>query len=128
MDLLIQNQLDLIDVDLNIPSFLEGRGKLPAIEVLEGHKIASVRVHVERAINRIKCFSILKGTLPIALYRIANQITGMYGMLVNFQPVLIPPPVGDEDISKVEEYFQSMYSSDTEYDADCDESSDEENE
>jgi len=90
--------------------------------------MASVRVHVERAINRIKCFNILKGTLPIALSRIANQIVCACGMLVNFQPVVIPPPVGDKDISKVEEYFQSMYSSDTEYEGDCDESSDEENE
>ena len=46
-------------------------------------------------------------------------------MLVNFQPVLIPPPEEDEDISKVEEYLQPMYSSDTDYDADCDESSEE---
>ena len=70
----IQDQLSLIDVNLNIPPFLEGRTKLPAKEVLEGRKIASVRVHVERAISRIKCFHILKGTLPITLSRIANQI------------------------------------------------------
>ena len=76
----IQDQLDLIDVNLNIPPFLEGRGKLPAKEVLEGRKIASVRVHVERPINRIKCFNVLKGTLPITLSRIANQIVGVCGM------------------------------------------------
>ena len=45
----IQDQLNLINVDLNIPPFLEGRTKLPTEEVLEGRKIASVRVHVERA-------------------------------------------------------------------------------
>ena len=81
----IQDQLDLIDVNLNIPPFLEGCGKLPAKEVLEGHKIASVRVHMERAINKIKCFNILIGTLPIALSRIANQLVGVCGMLVNLK-------------------------------------------
>ena len=68
---------------MSILTFLEGRGKLPAREVLEGRKIALVRAHVQRAINRIKCFNILKGTLPIALSRIVNQIVGVCGMLVS---------------------------------------------
>ena len=93
----IQDQLNLFDVDLNIPPFLEGHTKLPAKEVPEGRKIASVRVHVERAFSRIKNFYILKGTLPIMLSRIANQIVSVCTVLVNFQPVLIPPSVDDED-------------------------------
>ena len=109
---------------MSILTFLEGRDKLPAKEVLEGRKIALVRALVQRAVNRIKCFNILKGTLPIALSRIANQKVGGCGMLVSFQPVLISPPVVDEG---VEEYFQFMYSSDTEYDGNWEESSDEEN-
>ena len=32
----VQDQLKAIGVDLNIPPFMEGRGKLPAAEVLEG--------------------------------------------------------------------------------------------
>ena len=44
---------------------MEGRGQLPAAEVLEGRKIASLRVHIERVIGRIKNYTILKGTLPI---------------------------------------------------------------
>lgn len=123
----VHDQLKSINVDLNIPPFMDGRAQLPADEVLEGRKIASLRVHVERAINRIKNFNIIKGTLPITLSRIANQIVGVCCWLVNFQPVLIPPPADHEDIDEVEEYFQSLYSSDTEYDADCDESSDNDN-
>ena len=38
-------------------------------------------------------------------------------MFANFQPVLIPPLADHDDIEKVKEYFQSLYSSDTEYDA-----------
>ena len=61
-------------MDLNTPPFMEGRGKLPASEVLEGRKIASLRIHVERLIGRIKNYSILKDTLPLSLARIANHI------------------------------------------------------
>ena len=54
-------------VDLNIPPFLEGREQLPADEVEHGRSIASLRIHVERAIGRIKNYTILKGTLPITI-------------------------------------------------------------
>lgn len=39
-------------------------------------------------------------------------------MLVNFQPVLIPPPVQQHDDNTVEEYFQSLCDDDSDYDAD----------
>ena len=80
----IHDQLSAIGTDLNIPPFMEGRAQLPAAEVLEGHKIASVHIHIERAIGRIGNFSILIGTLPIALFRIANQIVCVYCWLVTF--------------------------------------------
>ena len=87
----VRDQLKAIGVNLNIPPFMEGRGKLPAAEVLEGRKIASLRIHVERVIGRIKNYTILKGTLPITLSRMANQIVCVCAWLVNFQTALIPP-------------------------------------
>ena len=42
-----------INVNLNIPSFMEGRAHLPAAEVLEGHKIASVRIPRIKKTSRI---------------------------------------------------------------------------
>ena len=42
---------------------------------------------------------------------------------MNFQLILIPPPVENEDID-VDEYFQSYYSSDSDYDADSELSDD----
>lgn len=107
----IRDQLSAINVGLNIPPFLEGRGQLPACEVLKGRKIASVRIHVERAINRIKCFSILKTCLPITLSRIANQIVCVCCWLVNFQPILISPPSDDD--TEVDEFLQSLCSSES---------------
>ena len=51
-----------IGVELNIPPFMEGHAQLPVKEVKLGGRIASVRIHVERAIGRMKNFSILQET------------------------------------------------------------------
>jgi hypothetical protein len=118
----IQDQLHEINVGLNIPPFLNGQGQLPASEVLEGRKIASVHIHVERAINRIKNFSILKHSFPITLSRIANQIVCVCCWLVNFQPILVAPPVMSEE--SVEDYFQSFCSSDSDIDPEIDSDTD----
>ena len=53
-DFTIKDLLKEINVELNIPPFLEGRQQLPADEVKHGGQIASLRIHVERAIGRIK--------------------------------------------------------------------------
>ena len=57
-----------------LPPFLQGRQQLPREEVQKGRKIASLRIHVERAIGRIKTFSILKQTIPISMARLTNEI------------------------------------------------------
>ena len=44
------------DVSLNIPPFLNGKPQLSLHEELETRRIASVRVHAQRAIARIKNF------------------------------------------------------------------------
>ena len=38
----------------NLPPFIEGRSQLPAMQVQKGCKIASLHIHVERAIGRIR--------------------------------------------------------------------------
>ncbi|KAL5515862.1 hypothetical protein EMCRGX_G001100 [Ephydatia muelleri] len=71
----INEMLQAIEVELNIPPFMEGRQQLSADEVQQGWSIESCRIHVERAIGRIKSFNILKNTLPISMARLANQIS-----------------------------------------------------
>ena len=107
-------------VQLNIPPFLEGRKHLPASEVQRGRSIASLRIHVERAIGRIKNYTILKGTLPITMIRIANQIVSVCAWLTNFQPALIPIPSNSNMEDEVDQYFHSIEDSD--YDADSEDS------
>ena len=101
-------------INLNIPPFLEGRSQLPSEEVKKGRNIASLRIHVERAIGRIKQFSILKGTFPLSMVRLLNQVVCVCAWLTNFQPALISPPADLSD-SDIEEYLHSLRDSDSDY-------------
>ena len=115
----VRDQLKQVGYDLNIPSFLEGRKQLTAEECQQTRSIASVRIHVERAIGRIKNFAILKSTIPLTLSRLTNQIVSVCAWLTSFQPSLVPlPDMNPEslDVMDVEEYFDRIYDSD--YDAD----------
>lgn len=107
----VKDQLQEIGVDLNIPPFLEGRKQLPAEEVKKGRQIASVRIHVERAIGRIKNFSILKWNFPLSMIRLANQIVCVCAWLSNFQPALVPAPTELSE-TEVDDYFQAFDDSD----------------
>lgn len=50
----IGKELFSLHVGLIIPSFLRGRKQLSVKEVVESHRIASVSIHVERTIRRMK--------------------------------------------------------------------------
>ena len=112
----IKDMLMDIGAELNIPPFMEGRQQLPSDEVQEGRRIASVRIHVERAIGRIKTFSILQQTLPITLSRITNQIVFVCAYLSNFKPALVLPQTlgsGCSSELEVDDYFEDLpYDSD----------------
>ena len=103
----IKDQLREIGVDLNIPPVIEGRGQLPAEEVTKGRKVASLRIHVERAIGHIKNYSILKGSFPLSMACLSNQCICVRAWLSNFQPALIPLP---EDFCEadVDDYFNEL--------------------
>ena len=79
-------------VTLNIPPFKGNRSQLTAQEVEETARIASVRIHVERAIGRVKGYHILDGVMPLTLQPLLNQIFSVCCLLTNFQPFLVPPP------------------------------------
>ena len=78
-------------VTVNMPPFLAGRDQMTAAETEETMSIASVRIHVERAIGRIKTYHILDGTLPNTLSPYATQIVTVCGLLTNFLPPLLKP-------------------------------------
>ena len=104
----IKDMLKELNVELNLPPFMEGRS---ANQVQKGHKIASSRIHVERAIGRIKNFTILKGTIPISMAQLVNQIVCVCAFLSNLCLALVPPPQLLSE-SDVEDYLNALSDSD----------------
>lgn len=86
---IIEDELKALNVQLNIPAFLDGREQLTKGEVKESQSIASVRIHVERAIQRVKKFRQLRNEIPLVLHGSINQIWTVACLLCNFLPPLI---------------------------------------
>ena len=84
----IQNELSLIGVKLNIPPFLRGKAQLSSKEMVETRRIASLRIHVERAMERIKNFHIFDRALPSTFETAAEQVIFICATLSNFHPPL----------------------------------------
>ena len=106
----IKDMLKELNVALNLPPFTEGRSQLPASQA-QGRKIASLRIHVERAIGRVKNYSILKETFPISMSRLVNQVVCVCAFLSNLRPALVPPSQLLSD-SDVEDYLNALSNSD----------------
>ena len=86
----IQHILAAKKVKLNIPPpFMKGKEQLSLEEELETRSIASVRIHVERAIERIKNYRILQGIIPNRLHSQVDQIWFICSILTNFLPPLV---------------------------------------
>ena len=84
----IQHLLSRIGVRLNIPPFRQGDQQFTPDDILKTKKIAAVRIHVERAINRMKQYALVKGVIPNSLWDIAEQLIFVAGYLTNFEPGL----------------------------------------
>ena len=78
-----------VNVGLVIPAFLRQKGQLTQEEVTSTQKIARLRIHVERAIGRIKQYHIFDGVLPLTLLGTINQLWYVCAMLTNFQGPLL---------------------------------------
>ena len=87
----IQDLLFPLRVKLNIPAFSHGK-QLSNEEVTRTRGVANVRIHVERAIRRLKVFKILKDMVmmvPLSLTRHVDKILRICAALVNLNPTLI---------------------------------------
>ena len=84
----IEGDLILRGVRLNIPPFLKGKQQLSQSELVETRRIASLRIHVERAMERLKNFHIFDKPLPPSFRDTANQTFYICAVLTNFYPPL----------------------------------------
>lgn len=74
---------------LIIPAFTKGKKQLSVKEVEQTRKIAHVRIHVERAIERIKNFNILSSNMSMCLVPHADSIVTICAAICNLQPKLV---------------------------------------
>ena len=84
----VQDMLASIGVRLNIPPKKRGDRQMTPEDICKTKKIAAVRIHVERAIRRIKLFRLLAHTIPNSLASMADQLVFVAAALCNFQPGL----------------------------------------
>ena len=80
----IKKQSDLLGVTLSIPSFLARKDQLSQKEVAESQTIVAMRIHVERAIQRIKYFRQTRNEIPLTTHGSINQIWTVLCLLCNF--------------------------------------------
>ena len=87
----IDDELDELGIKLNQPPYRERQVQFSAEDVMRTRDIAVHRIHVERAIGKVKTFRIFHGKLPISLMGSINQIWTVCCLLTNFMPPLLKP-------------------------------------
>ncbi|CAN7942210.1 unnamed protein product, partial [Ixodes hexagonus] len=85
---LIEDLLQDKGIKLNLPPFLRS-STFSKDEVQETKEIASLRIHVERRIQRIKGYHIFDRPVSLTLAPVVNQIWTVTAILTNFQSPLI---------------------------------------
>jgi hypothetical protein len=85
----IEAEVGKCGLKLNIPPFATQGKQMSKSDAIFTKKIAKHRVHVERAIERIKRFKILSGKFKLSLFTLVNQIWYVCAMLTIFFPPCI---------------------------------------
>ncbi|KAL1471558.1 hypothetical protein MTO96_039887 [Rhipicephalus appendiculatus] len=81
---------------LLMPSLTKNRAQLPGAEVTTSRKLSRVRIHVERAIQRLKVFRIFQTVLPLNFVRTGDKscatidkVVVVCSALVNLQTPIV---------------------------------------
>ena len=82
----IRDLLVPLGVKLNIPPFKQGSQKMTPIDISSTKKIASVRIHVERKMERIKNFQLVSHQLDNTMFDFINPMIFVCSCLTSFQP------------------------------------------
>ncbi|XP_052784430.1 uncharacterized protein LOC128220189 [Mya arenaria] len=82
-------------VKLNIPAFMKGRSQLSEQETIDSRRIAAERIHVERAIMRMKSFRLLNTKYSIKTLHNADKTVRVVAALCNMRDSLIRDDVVD---------------------------------
>ena len=82
----VADSFEPLRVKLRLPSFLYGREQLSVEETVTSQQIAAEGVHVERMIQRLKCFQIFD---QLKMVDLANQLVTVCAILCNLQDPII---------------------------------------
>ena len=85
----IADLLEHRKISLNIPP-RKTSNQFDNDEMIETRRIASLRIHIERAFSRVKSFKILNN-IPNNMAGLSSEIFYTCALLTNFQPPLISP-------------------------------------
>ena len=88
-DFRIEDQLAETGLRLNFPPFASSAKSMGAANVTLTRKIAAHRIHVEIAINQIKCFKLFSRKIPLSLLHSINEYWLCASILTNFQDTLV---------------------------------------
>ena len=87
---LIHGLMNDMGITLHMPSFKGSNScQLSPSESFNSEKISKIRIHIERAIQRIKTYHILDGELKLSMKHISEQVFTVCAYLVNFQAPII---------------------------------------
>ena len=86
---LIQDELASVGATLTLPAFLKARKQFSKEEAEQNKKVACLRVHVERCMERIKNWHILDRKIPVTLSPLASDMIIVLSAFTNFLPPLI---------------------------------------
>ena len=81
-------EMELETYNTNIPPFTKGK-QLSTKACTKARRIASHRIDVERAIQRMKKFRLLQGLIPISIAAVANQAVFVCAALCNLLKPLV---------------------------------------
>jgi len=90
----IRDLLLFRDATLNMPPFTRkckfgNKKKLNCNEIRETRQIAKLRIHVERAIERLKNFRMLSNIIPLSCQPLHNQMIIVAAFMCNLLPPLV---------------------------------------
>ncbi|XP_068697263.1 uncharacterized protein [Montipora foliosa] len=85
----IGDELNKVNLHLNIPPFLQNQSAFSEGDVIKTQTVAQHRIHIERAIGKVRRFRIFSSEISVTMFGLINQIRTVCCILSNFiEPIL----------------------------------------
>ena len=80
----IGDELNKVNLHLNIPPFLQNQSAFSEGDVIKTQTVAQHRIHIERAIGKVRRFRIFSSEIPVTMFGLINQIWTVCCILSSF--------------------------------------------